>query len=301
MSNIEDGIKRINKAVSHYKEYSNDKIIFIEGLRNFGDTLHSSLVVRHYRKIYPNHLILWGISERYYKEFDNYAQLIGVVVFPLPHNVDPDDRRKWKKHCDNLKLFKSIFPLCAVTGWNIGGNIVDNVLHNAGIKKLSVPRKPFFPHGIEDYQWCDNFIINNNLKGKKFIALEYNSYTLSQPPHNNLWSVDKYNNLLKNIQFPVINIGSERDRELNCGIDARGCTWKQAKVLIERSACMIGCGSGLSVLASCDGMKTKVFELNIGDPLLLKNIYKHDSQQIRTDNPMVLANIVNKFVRSFKR
>lgn len=302
MSNLaKTGFETIKKAVDHYKQFKPNKIILIEGLRNFGDTLHSSMVVRHYRSQYPNHLILWGISDKYWKEFNEYAQSVGVVVFPLPHSAEPSDRQYWKSQSSNLGLFKSIFPLCAVSGYNHPGNIVDNVLINAGIKKLRVNRKPFFPHGIEDYRWCDKFIINNGLKGKKFIVLEYNSYTLSKPPHECTWSIEKYNKLLKMINYPVVWTGSSGDPELNGGIDARGCKWRQAKVLIERAACMIGCGSGLSVLSACDGMNTKVFEINIGPSLSLKNIYKHNSVSLKTENPSLIAKAVNKHISELRK
>lgn len=298
---VKEGIRRIKKAVFHYKNYSPSQTIFVEGLKNFGDTLHSSMIVRHLRKEFPKHLILWGISERYWKEFNEYAQSVGVVIFALPHEATPADRQTWKKQCAELGLFKSLFPLCAVSGFDKPGNIVDNVIANAGIKNLKVNRRPFFPHGINDYQWCDEFIINKNLRGKKYVVLEYNSYTLSKPPHECIWKTEKYNKLIELIESPVVWTAANNDRELEGGIDARGCQWRQAKVLIERAACMIGCGSGLSVLAACDGMNTKVFELNIGPALALKNIYKHDSMSIKTDDPAQVADIVNKYVRNFKR
>ena len=297
---IDDGISRIGKIISHFSDYKPSDIILVEGLRNFGDTLHASMIVRHFRKQFPSHLILWGVSDRYWKEFNEYAQSVGVVVFPLPHEATPSDRQAWKKHCSTLGLFKSVFPLCAVSGYDKPGNIVDNVIANAGITKLSVSRKPFFPHGINDYQWCDKFIIDNDLKGKKYVLLEYNSYTLSQPPHECIWATEKYNKLLELIKCPVVWTAAKTDRGLDKGLDARGCTWRQAKVLIERAACMIGCGSGLSVLAACDGLKTKVFELNIGPALALKNIYGHDSLSIKTDDPSKLASVVNNYIESKK-
>lgn len=296
MSNpVKKGIETIDKVLEDFKNkgWPPKKTILIEGLRNFGDTLHSSVVVRHYRKTYPNHNIIWGITEKYWEQFNEYAQVVGVVVFPLPH-AEPEHRQKWKKHCDNLNLFKSIFPLCAVSGWNVAGNIVDNVLHNAGITKLAVPRRPFFPHGIQDYQWHDQFIIKNGLKGTKYVLLEYNSFTLSKPPHECVWPIEKYNELVKLIKVPVIYTAHKEAPPLDGGIDARGCTWKQAKVLIERAGCMIGCGSGLSVLAACEGLNKYVVEINIGPPLALKGIYGIKSISVKTQDPQKIAGAINR-------
>jgi len=294
MSDFEKGIETINKALDHYK-WPKNKTIFIEGLRNFGDVLHSSMVVRHYKKKYPDHMILWGISERYYKQFDEYAQLVGVVVVPLPHTT-PEIRQQWKQHSSKFGLFKSLFPLCAVSGYDRPGNIVDNVLYNAEITKLLVPKRPYFPHSIKDYSWHDNFIIKNGLKGKKYVVLEYNSYTLSKPPHNITWGIDKYNTLVENINFPVIWTASKDDPELIGGVDARGITWRQAKVMIERSKCVVGCGSGISVLSCCDGLNPYVIEINIGAPLSLKNIYGINAVSAKTDDPVRVAKAVNMYM-----
>lgn len=296
MNNFEKGIDNINKIIAKFN-WPIKETIFIEGLRNFGDTLHSSVVVRHYRRQYPNHLILWGVTEKYFKQFKIAADMMGVVVFNLPHDVNNEDRQNWKKYVENLGLFKTIFPLCAVSGWTIGGSIVDNVLHNAGIKKLSVPKKPFFPHSGEDYAWHDRFCAKYGLKGRKYAVLEYNSYTLSKPPHNCTWSIDKYNDLLKLIDYPVVFTGSSDDPSLDSGIDARGCTWAQAKVMIERAGCLIGCGSGLSVLACSEGVNTYVIEIKIGESITVKSMYGIPSVSAKTDDPKKIADAVNRCIK----
>jgi hypothetical protein len=103
------------------------------------------------------------------------------------------------------------------------------------------------------------------------------------------------------LNYPVVWTASSEDPKLDKGIDARGCKWRQAKVLIERATCMIGCGSGLSVLAACDGMNTKVFEINIGPSLSLKNIYGHNAKSIKTQNPGELAKIINNYIDSLQK
>lgn len=296
---IKEGSIRLQKLLDHY-QWPVNKTIFIEGLKNFGDVLHSSMVVRHYKNSYPDHMVVWGISERYYKQFDEYAELVGVVVLPLPHDATPEVRQNWKKEFESFKLFKSIFPLCAVSGFDKPGHIVDNVLHNADIKRLTVPKRPYFPHSTKDYSWHDSFCTKNKLKGRGYVVLEYNSYTLSKPPHNITWSPEKYNELIKHINYPVVWTAAKTDPALEGGIDARGITWRQAKVMIERSGCVVGCGSGISVLSCCDGLNPYVIEINIGAPLALKNIYGINSVSSKTDDPKKIAQAVNLYMKNIK-
>lgn len=299
MDVFQSGVDVILKAVDHYK-WPKEKTIFIEGLKNFGDVLHASVVVRHYKRKYPDFMIMWGVSDKYYKQFDEYAALVGVVVIPMPHGATPEIRQNWKKKFSSFGFFKSIFPLCAVSGYDRPGNIVDNVLYNAEIDKLLVPRKPYFPHSNHDYAWHDQFCKRHNLKGKKYVVLEYNSYTLSKPPHNVTWPIDKYNEMLKHIEYPVVWTAAFEDPPLEKGIDARGISWRQAKVMIERSGCVVGCGSGLSVLSCCEGLNSYVIEINIGEPLSVKSIYGVNSISSKTDDPLKIAKAVNIYMNSLK-
>lgn len=271
----------INKVISFYK-WSINNTIFIEGLKNFGDCLHVSMVVNQYRKVFPDKHIIWGVSEKYFEQFESYTAHVACVVFPLPHDMSPDDRRELKKWSESLGFYKVVFPCVSVSGWNKGGSIIDNVLANANITELKVPRRPVFPHEITDYQWHDQFIINNGLLNRPYIALEYNSYTLSKPPHNVTWSIDVYNRMLSKMDIPVVYMGSKDDPKLNYGFDARGCTWRQAKVMIQRAKLMVGCGSGLSVISACDDISTPLLEINIGDPISMKSCYgKQNAKSIR--------------------
>lgn len=292
VSLIEKSKEIIKKVIDHYKWPIKDTI-FIEGLRNFGDCLHVSMVVNHYRKAFPDKHIIWAVSERYFEQFESFAIKVPCIIFPLPHGLEPSDRQEIKKWSGGLGFFKVVCPCVAVSGWTQAGNIVDNVLFNAGIKELKVPRKPVFLHEITDYQWHDKFIIGNKLLNKPYIALEYNSYTLSKPPHNATWSTDMYNQMLSKFGVPVIYMGSASDPKLDYGFDARGCTWGQAKVIIMRSRLMLGCGSGLSVLSACGDVKTQLIEINIGDPLNMRNCYgKQNAQSVHTQKyDQVIAKI----------
>lgn len=295
MSLVEKSKGIIQKVIDHYKWPVGDTIL-IEGLRNFGDCLHISMVVNQYRKVFPDKNIIWAISERYFEQFESYTAHIPCVIFPLPHDLTPEDRQELKKWSEGLGFYKVTFPCVAVSGWTKPGSIIDNVLFNANITELKVPRRPVFPHEIEDYRWHDQFIISNGLLNRPYIALEYNSYTLSQPPHNTTWSVDTYNEMLSTFTVPVIYMGSKSDPKLKYGFDARGCTWKQAKVIIQRAKLMVGCGSGLSVLSACHDIETPLIEINIGNPISMKHCYgKNNAQSIHTSEYQQVIKAINKF------
>ena len=295
MNLVEKSKEIIKKVIAGYNWPIKDTI-FIEGHRNFGDCLHVSMIVNHFRKVHPTSHIIWAVSERYFEQFESFTAQVPCVVFPLPHDLTPDDRQEIKKWSSNIGFLKTIFPCVAVSGWTQSGNIVDNILFNAGIKELKVPRKPVFPHEIEDYQWHDQFIIKNGLLGRPYIVLEYNSYTLSKPPHNATWSIDTYNEMLSKFSIPVVYVGSLSDPKLNYGFDARGCTWKQAKVMIQRAKLMIGCGSGLSMLSACSDINTPLIEINIGDTINMKNCYgKQNSQSIHAKKYEQVIAKVNEY------
>jgi len=297
VGDYEVGVKRWDHVLEFMKEHNfpPNRVIVIEGLRNFGDVLHTSMVVRHYRQTHNprNTAIVWGISEKFYKEFGPYTEHVNCRVLPLPH-TSPDVRQKWKKYLDKKGLAKCVFPCVAVSGWNIGGNIIDNVLKNAEIKKLHVPRNPFFPATADDHRWRDQFLKKNKINGN-YAVLEYNSYTLSKPPHNATWSTEKYDQLVKLIKKPVVFIGSDSDPKLNHGIDGRGCTFRQAKSLIMKANMVIGCGSGLSVIACCENINNRLIEVNIGKPLCAKEIYhRENTSAVKSDDPNQLAEIINQ-------
>ena len=65
MNLIERSKEIIKKVVDGYKWPIKDTI-FIEGLKNFGDCLHVSMIVNHYRKTNPSSHIVWAISEKYF-------------------------------------------------------------------------------------------------------------------------------------------------------------------------------------------------------------------------------------------
>jgi hypothetical protein len=172
----------------------------------------------------------------------------------------------------------------------MGGSIADAIFHNAEITDLAVPRRPILPVDITDYAWADQFQSRHNLTGP-FVTMEYISYSLK--PHDTPW----YSQLATFIKCPVLALGGKEDAALPGAIDARGCTYRQAKVLIMRSKCFVGCASGYGFLAASEGCETPMVE--IVEPHISYKACGYMSNrpyEITGFNrtPMEIANIVNR-------
>jgi hypothetical protein len=269
---------------------------YVQTLKMLGDTLHGSIVVAHYNSVKPPGITLvWGLSERYINE---YREFLICRKIALPHNLSNQQRVELARSVENLPNVKKVIrPLVGIWGWNIGGSIADNVFYNAGIKKLGVPRKPIMPVGIEDYAWSDEILRRHKLVGRRYGVLEYNSYSLSGPPHNAIQPASWYNKMLSQVQHPIVYTGGLNDPPLEYGVDLRGCGFRHAKVMIMRSRLMVGCGSGLTMVACSDGVNVPLIELGIGKTISMTGCGYGKSTIIRNDNPTKIANTINNILR----
>lgn len=236
--------------------------------------MHSTVIIRHYRKVRPDCVIIFGVSERFAPDFATLKSLPDGphIIVGLPHGpAFPDDgpiRVAWTRYAATLpNVVKVLTPSVHPYGWaqvashnrlgtRMGGSLVDAIFHNAGIKDkdLAVPRRPVLPVDIADYAWSDQFQAKHNLIGK-FVTMEYISY--SMPGHDLNWYAD----VVRQIRYPVVALAGLGDPLLPGAIDARGCTYRQAKVLIMRSKCFVGCASGNGLLASSEGCETPMVEV----------------------------------------
>lgn len=292
MTEFEVGFERIKDAVA---KAAGKPIIFIEHLRNFGDCCHSTIIIRHYRRTYPRHYVIWGISEKYTEEFKTLFSLVDGphAIVSLPHGPPfPDDgplRVQWARAAEKLPgVTMVIKPGVHPWGWQ-SGSLTDAIFHNAGITKLAVERQPVMPLDITDYQWSDKFLTDNKLE--KYITLEYRSHSLQTHP------VEWYNEFVALSRLPVVYFGGLTDPVLPRGVNCLGCTYRQAKVMIMRSRCFVGCASGNGLMAASDGVTTpfvEVVDAHIG----LQNlgyIHKHRVYHCTgfAVTPTALANLVN--------
>lgn len=287
------GHDRIEQAVAACKGNS---VMVIEMLRQFGDILHSTVVVRHYRKT-TNHHIVWAIDERFVPVFADFTpQELGphaIAALPqLPaYPTDGPYRIAWVEAAKKLPGVASAFG-CGVHPWGWErGDIVSAVFNNAGISSLAVPRRPWVPVSVEDVQWAREFVSRQGIS--RHVALEYVSYSLGSRPLS--W----YQEFVKRVHVPVLALGSKSDPHLPGAVDARGTTFQQAKALIAHAKVFVGCGSGLSVLAAANGCEQPTIEL-IDQPLSMTGIgYRRLGDRhwcMPAKSPKGVADQVNKIL-----
>jgi len=270
MSIFENGLEAITKVV-------NKDDIYIQSVQMFGDTLHATVVVNHYRKKFPKKRIVWGVGEKYASEYDTLHKMINnVVIVPLPHTIADDTgnqiRRNWIKQ-SGAHISKG--PCVSVSGFASAGDIATNVFINGGISKLLVERKTVFPLDTKDVKFAKAFIEKNDLVNKKFVALEYNSVTFSGPPHFLTWNPEKYESVIKSAKYPVVYLGSKKDPKLSHGID----------------------GSGLTMVAASKGTNTPIAEVNIGSMINMRGCgYDNKATAIMSCTPQVLIRYINRTV-----
>lgn len=239
----------------------------MEHLRNFGDVLHSTIVVRHYRRTSPNSIIVWGISERYVSEFDPLRAHPGGphYIVGLPHGPPfPDDgplRVAWTRRAREYNI-RVITPSVHPYGWE-SGSLSEAILANAGIMELEVPRRPLFPVDISDYAWNDQFLTHHQVR--RYITIEYKSYSLKAH------SIEWYAELVQKLKLPVVSLAGKNEELIPGTVDCRGCTYRQAKVTIMRSKCFVGCASGNGMVAvseECDTPMVEIIETSMCMPRL---------------------------------
>jgi len=280
----------LQSLITKLKKYSSPLVV--SSSKQFGDVLHASLVVRHYWTTNPTRPLVWLISERYLDEFRGYPYATEIIG--LPHKLETKDRCQLAASLRS-QGYQVIQPLCSESGWPAGASdIASAVLVNAGIKRLMVPRKTILPIDDQDRQWAREFLKSKGCEGR-YVTLEYNSYTLSKPPHNSTWPVEKYNQFVNGLNIKCVNLRGPNDPVLARGADGV-CSFRQAKALIEGSSLFIGCGSGLTMIAASEGLRTRILEIGIGNPISMRGCKYSEYSESRGGTPAQLASQVNRLV-----
>lgn len=261
---------RGNKAISDAVARVGGPAVVIEMTRQLGDILHSTIVVRHVRASEPGVKVVWAISEKFVDTFSLFTPEQGgphaVAALPQlpPYPGDGPFRVKWVHAARSLPGVRRALG-CGVHPWGWKrGSIVDAILINAGIERLSVPRRPWLPLGAEDVAFAKKFIADHGL-GRGFVALEYMSYSLKTKP------ISWYADLVRSCHLPVVALAAGGEQLVPGAIDGRGTTFRQAKALIAASSCFVGSGSGLGVIAASHGCEQPVVEL-VGEALSMPGI-----------------------------
>lgn len=258
-SQVDEREQAGHEAIARAVASAGTPAVVVEMHRQLGDILHSTLVVRHLRATCTDKVV-WAISERYIDTFSQFGQdqLGPHAIAALPElPAWPNDgpfRVAWVTRAKTLPGVRAVG--CGVHPWGWAcGTIVDAVLSNAGVvETLAVPRRPWLPLHHDDLTFADRFIRDAGLQ-RGYVALEYTSYSLKTNP------ISWYQELVRRSPLPVVALASSQE-ELPAGaIDGRATSFRQAKKLIMRASCFVGCGSGLSVIAASNHCEQPVIEL----------------------------------------
>jgi hypothetical protein len=251
---IADGHNAIMEAVGRCRP----PVVVVEMLRNFGDVLHSTIVVRHIRKTESSRVV-WAISSRYVEQFIHFLhdelgphEIAGLPDLPAYPN-DASGRISWVEEARNIRGVERAFG-CGVHPWGWrSGSIVDAVLENAGVRSLAVERTPWLPLGEEERSWARVFLAERGIS--RFIAVEHEAESVTGLTDDLLRMVSRRS------KIPMLIIGAKSSRMVPGSVDARGISFLQAKSLICTSSLFLGCASGLSVTAASNGCLVPVAEV----------------------------------------
>jgi len=170
-------------------------------------------------------------------------------IIGIPHACDKHGcqyRIRLKRNVE--KYFKSVVvPYGNFRKSRFLPDVASMYFDAAGIKKLSVPRRPIF-------------ITNSNDRYRSRM-LQFDYVFIEHVQTRREWNINGICEVMDMIKLPVVYSGSRNDPELPGGIDHRGCTFREAKELIKRAKVFVGCGSGLSMVAASDGVTTPMVEV----------------------------------------
>jgi hypothetical protein len=289
MDAITGSCERIANTAKSYKNP-----LIIKTLKMFGDVLHGSIIVRHFRALHPNRPIIWAISDRYLDPFKYYPYATTMVG--LPHSMTLEHRQELGKRLRATYGANVVLPCVGPFGWKTAGSIVDQFLNNAKVKRLAVARKPILPIGDEDRKWADDFMKQHGLKDQAFMCMEYNSHSFKRKPEGPIWTISEYNDFLSQLKHPVVYLAHAGAERLKYGIDGRSSSWRQASALIRRAKGFLGCGSGLTMVSATEGVNTPILELNIGRSITMAGCGYKNSTALASQTPKTMIKNITDFM-----
>ena len=110
---METSKKAVKNAISFLQRNHGSPKILIKQIRNLGDTLHLTPVIRHYRLKYPSAAIAFVVGQWYHNVHEHNPHI--TRLFLADHNATPQQRlRLWpiihNARKIDIKIIASIFP-----------------------------------------------------------------------------------------------------------------------------------------------------------------------------------------------
>lgn len=258
-----------------------------------GDSMHGQPIIRHYKNVYPNSVIVFMTEEKY-KNVHEYDINIDKII-TLPNGLDNKDRLAlWpiiKSHKDIISIIPAINPFQALYKENswCHNNIADQYFHNAGILNLQPQGGRFLEVKYDDN---DKAVANKLITEdrSKLIALEYVSY--STPP---VWKMNSYSSFVQTANkhgFKCISIAGKNEPLIPNTIDCRGTTWRQTVAILSKVGYIIGCGSGITVLAASSRPQPKIIELDIPENVTITGCQYANGILLKRPTPDMVMQII---------
>lgn len=293
---LDQALKSVNTAIEYLINSGKSPKILIKIAKNMGDTMHGQPIIRHYRNLHPNAAIVYMVEEKY-RNVHEYDTNIDQII-NLPNGLDNKvrlalwDHIKQNKNID-IGIVPAINPFQALHKENAWchKNIADQYFHNAGIPDL----QPLGGRHIEvKYDAQDKAVADKLLVGReeKFIAIEYVSYSTAP-----VWKMPIY---IAFVQFAAqrgfrcLSIAGKHEPLIPGTLDCRGITWRQTAALLSKVQYVIGCGSGITVLAAASRPQPKILELDIPEDVTIAGCGYAQGILIKKPTPQSVLEMVVK-------
>lgn len=261
-----------------------------------GDTMHGQPIIRHYRNLYPNAAIVYMVEDKYASVHEYDTNIDKVAT--LPNGLDNKTRLAlWDRIKSNVQVDKAIIPainpfqaLYKQNAW-CHKNIADQYFHNAGILDLN----PLGGREIEvKYDAQDKAVADRLLSGRgsKLIALEYVSYSTAP-----VWKLPTYTafvQLAAQRGYKCLAIAGKHEPLIPGAVDCRGISWRQTVALLSQVQYVIGCGSGITVLAAASRPQPKILELDIPEDVTIAGCGYAQGILIKKPTPQSVLEMVGK-------
>jgi len=262
----------INQASDYLKQSNKSPKILCKISNNMGDSLYSIPILRHYRNKYPNSCITF-LTERRYSNVHELRKDIDKL-FLLPNKLSGETRLSlWNPIKNDKNIDIAIIPAINPfrsrfkdNDW-CQNNIADQYFYNAKIESLQPigGRQLSINVSDSDKEWISSSL--KDFKVSKSIAIEYISYS-SRPK----WNMNKYIEFVKLANsngYQCYSIAGQHEPQIPFTIDFRGITWRQTVALLSKMKYVIGCGSGISMLAAASDPQPKIIELDVPENVTL--------------------------------
>lgn len=265
--------KAVKDAIAFLHRSNGSPKILVKQIRNLGDTLHLTPVIKHYRLKYPGASIAFIVGQWYHNIHEHNPHINRLVL--ADHNATPAQRlRLWplikNARGVDIKIIASIFPFGEKYPQNkwCHDNIANQYLHNAGIYDLNPAggRQLVVKLAPADSQFANQVVEHHN--AHKMVVFEYHSYSKSP-----VWNASHFSRLahiLSHHGVKCVSIAASHEGLIKGTIDCRGITWRQTTAILSKANAVVGVGSGITMLAAAARPQPRIIELGIASSVSMK-------------------------------